>query len=246
MGRRLQTLALWGIVLLAAAAVRADGPATGPHARLDCDRCHRSRAAASAARLSGPEDACRSCHRPAGDRRDFHLGAPRCASCHTIHGDAPVASETDRSLEHCAGCHRDGEPRPSVSRAHEAAAELLYHRPEGRLTGQDPAQGCLLCHGRDEAALAQAGDAPRFHRHESHPLGVEARPASAFHLRPAFDPRIRLEGGRIGCITCHDLRSGRPDHLVDFGAESAYELCRGCHRHEGSQGGGSPALVRLP
>lgn len=42
-----------------------------------------------------------------------------------------------------------------------------------------------------------------------------------------LDPRVRLEDGKVGCGSCHDLSSEQPARLVE--PSSVTSLCRSCH-----------------
>ena len=81
---------------------------------------------------------------------------------------------------------------------------------------------CLSCHDG-----VMAPDRLR------HPIGMvyDASPLRrAGTLKPSASlaPSIALEGGRVGCSSCHDLSSALPSKLVLANTGSA--LCFACHR----------------
>lgn len=78
---------------------------------------------------------------------------------------------------------------------------------------------CSSCH---EAAPASKG------AHSSHPVLVPY-PEKGDGLVPAasLDPRVRLDRGKITCLTCHSGASGKA-YLTLAGQGSP--LCTACHR----------------
>jgi predicted CXXCH cytochrome family protein len=102
---------------------------------------------------------------------------------------------------------------------------------------------CLECHdgviartarARDVRApypVALGGSAIERERITGHPVGMEYSRAwvrRETRLRPAamLDSAIRLEHGRVGCISCHDLDSPSRARLV---RPAGGDLCLGCH-----------------
>lgn len=125
-----------------------------------------------------------------------------------------------------------GSSHPSAHVAVPAAA--------GEVT---PSQVCLGCHdgtiARDvlvrDVTLpfthAGAGSVWERERRAGHPIGSDygrlASDRRARLRRPAFlDPAIKLEDGRVGCLSCHDLGSPRRARLAVIGGGS---LCLACH-----------------
>ncbi|MBI2525973.1 MAG: cytochrome c3 family protein [Candidatus Rokubacteria bacterium] len=113
-----------------------------------------------------------------------------------------------------------------------AIAVLVLAAPRMALAGETDAHAgvsprsdslvCLSCHDG-----VMAPDSLR------HPIGMayDASPLRrAGTLRPSASlaPSIRLEDGRVGCSTCHDLSSSLRSKLVVANTGSA--LCFACHR----------------
>lgn len=128
---------------------------------------------------------------------------------------------------------------PLWAPAHSRAAE---HPPVPGSASMTSEQ-CVECHNgnvalavrtRDARAgfvLAADDSAIARERRSGHPTGVDydqaqARPGSRLRPPAALDPAIRLEDGKVGCPTCHDLRSSRSASLV---TPARGGLCAGCH-----------------
>ncbi|NOT01639.1 MAG: hypothetical protein HOP29_13540 [Phycisphaerales bacterium] len=98
---------------------------------------------------------------------------------------------------------------------------------------------CLACHDGISAADAVGNGRARTvsfvngQPNGDHPIGGDYRHAA--HRRPdsvlrpiqLVPPRIRLPGGRVSCVSCHDLYSGAPNLLAVPIEES--RLCLSCH-----------------
>jgi predicted CXXCH cytochrome family protein len=102
---------------------------------------------------------------------------------------------------------------------------------------------CLGCHdgviartagARDVRApfpVALGGSAIERERITGHPIGTDYARATSrrvSRLLPVarLDSTIRLENGRVGCMSCHDLASTARARLV---RPAGGDLCLGCH-----------------
>ena len=253
---RTRALALIVLAATAAATLAADGDeAVGVHAAIRCAGCHdRSNAFASAdapvatAATDTRAERCRDCHgnMSGPDRADdpFHARAGRsCLQCHSFHeptalriGDQVVAMNLSDATtrDHCRGCHRPGADLSRLDDGHRAAAAVVYHGGRFDLAALSPSDGCLLCHerGRSDVSLpADVPPAPRFHTGASHAYGIPVVPGQGSgprRIRDPIDPRLTLPGGRMECLTCHQLTGGAHSLLVPF--EDPYAMCLGCHQ----------------
>lgn len=102
----------------------------------------------------------------------------------------------------------------------------LPRRAEPAGWGSPPSsQVCLSCH--DGAFGAASGGGLRGRR--SHPIGADYRAAWMLdHLAyrpPDGNPAIRLEGGKVGCVSCHQLHGPSPATSRLGVIESACEAC---------------------
>lgn len=127
-----------------------------------------------------------------------------------------------------------------VPGASRAGAHAVVPAAAGEVT---PSQVCLGCHDgtiardvlvrdvRSPFTHAAAGSVWERERRSGHPIGSDygrlASDRRARLRRPAFlDPAIKLEHGRIGCSSCHDLDSpGRARLVITRGGS----LCLACH-----------------
>jgi predicted CXXCH cytochrome family protein len=212
----------------------------------NCRRCH-SGADATAVSPAGERSRCTGCHQQATAKDDdglsFH-GDSRvsCTHCHRYHdpdvvltarGDISLAALAGVDREHCRACHAPGRRLDQLSAGHEAAA-AVYHRDATVLAGLSPSAACRGCHSRDTGIAAWQGAiegrAISFADHTSHPCEVVVQPGQATvgsWIQQDIDPRLRLPGGKIECVTCHDLTAKTPDLLVAF--DRPRDLCLGCH-----------------
>ncbi len=223
------------------------GEDPGPHGDTDCRRCHANQEA-TAASVAAAREICTGCHRQAtaatADRSLFHADVQvSCTHCHRYHepdvvattrGEVSLAALADVDLAHCRTCHAPGRRLDQLSAGHEAAAEI-YHRQASTLAALSPSAACRGCHSRDSGVAAwQAaveGQVVSLADHASHPCEVVVRPGQATvgsWIQDEIDPRLQLPGGRIECVTCHDLTATTPDLLVAF--DRPRDLCVGCHR----------------
>lgn len=240
----LLTIALWtaGQILAVSPAVAAG------HDDARCDRCHGA-AAAAVGTVSVERDACTRCHvkaaRAAGQPDAlFHADPSQsCVRCHRYHdpqtvvtarGNLDLAALAGVNPEHCRTCHQPRARRDRLSPGHEAAA-TLYHERAGDLVGLSPSAACRACHGRNATLVAWRGASDSqpisFADHTSHPCDVPVRPGQATigsRIRPDIDPRLAMPGGRLECVTCHDLTAETTSSLVAFA--DPRDLCLGCHQ----------------
>ncbi len=179
-------------------------------------------------------------------------GAITCLTCHT-----GIPNETDSSdpmlrdyessaapaTAFCAKCHDFGQL--SAKSIHWVAIGEAHIRPEhaglresgGRLDSQ--MRQCFSCH--DGAMASEADNTIPSSRMlgyteysgRNHPVGVRytrgARPRHLSPLRPSsmLPPEVRLSGGKVSCMSCHDLYAGSPNLLTVPIRGS--RLCLTCH-----------------
>jgi hypothetical protein len=124
--------------------------------------------------------------------------APRSAGA-TSHASAlaPAAAPSQASATSQAASTVDQPKRAAV------AATGTFGSIHAGLE-EASSEDCLGCH---------ADTQPRISIHDSHKIGLDVGAASAKspdRYRPLADVRsagVWLEGGKIGCLTCHDLAS---------------------------------------
>ena len=186
---------------------------------------------------------------------DWPLGPDGAITCLTCHkrlpspggAGGPSLNDFDGGAtypgEFCAKCHDRAGERSAASMHWLAVGVAHVVREEGgvRHAGVPDAESrkCLACHDGVSASdrssttplnrgLGSLGDKSR-----NHPVGVEypehPTPGAAVRLRPAssLPARVRLPGGRVSCVSCHDLYSaGR--HRLSVPVEES-TLCFTCH-----------------
>jgi len=196
-----------GVVPSAAVTIPAGWP-LDHRGSITCLTCHQSMPA-----LDGSTGAClRDFDHDALDRTGF------CAKCHDTGGAAAAAAHWR-----------------VMGAAHQESAERADdHGP--MLDAQSKA--CLNCH--DGVNATDADNEPWATRpgghavdlRHSHPIGVPYERAmlrATTRLRPAFGlPRqVRLPGGMVGCVSCHNLYAPG-EHKLTIPIEES-QLCYACH-----------------
>ena len=182
-------------------------------------------------------------------------GSITCKTCHaalpSLDGhDGPRlrgATESDRdSHAFCMNCHHEGASRTGAG-MHWLAMSRAHVMPEldddetSSSGSIDRASGtCLTCHDGVTApdtayetswnrGSGYLGDKGR-----NHPIGVRYPHAEARRRDPPLRPAallpeaVRLPGGMISCLSCHNLYATDPKHLT-VPIEGS-RLCMTCHQ----------------
>jgi len=190
---------------------------------------------------------------PAGWPLDVD-GSITCLTCHaslpTLDGSSRPKLRRGTSGDgesFCINCHgqrgiggRGGSHWNAVQHAHPGASNEGSNQRGGTLDAES--QRCLGCHDGVNAvdAVNHAGQFGNtvsvFNRNREHPIGVDyiaaARTRSDAALRsPSQLPHsVRLPGGKVSCVSCHDVYSHQP-HLLSAPIEGS-RLCFTCHEFD--------------
>lgn len=182
-------------------------PLEGKHARVPCEKCHKSD---RPPRYSGLRRDCAGCH------RDVHQGRwdERCEGCHRAQNWKPVQGYWARvDFDH-------GKTRFSLMGRHAKVPCQDCHRRGKEAGYRDTPRSCAGCH-RDIHRPSWGTDCQRCH-------GVEGwQPQEAYWKRPGFDhrkTRFSLAGRHLKapCQDCHR----RGERVVYRGTP---RNCTGCH-----------------
>jgi len=150
---------------------------------------------------------------------------------------------TDR-IAFCARCHAEGETTTAASMHWRAAGSAhvgIDNESQSRASGgglDAESRRCLTCH--DGVSAPDAVNSGSTHASFSfaeagrnHPIGVPF-PASTprgydvpFRNPSLLPPEIRLPGGTVGCVSCHNVYNPAPAKLTVPIEGSA--LCMTCH-----------------
>ena len=179
-------------------------------------------------------------------------GSITCVTCHTslplLDGSASVSlrggpGTTADSLTFCAKCHSssggDGSHAlhwMAMGSAHIRVGANQAQHAGGRLDSES--RRCLGCHdGINAIEKAGGSGVPSFGQFRAsgseHPIGVVYSSSKSGHrssrLRPSglLPDTIRLPGGRVSCVSCHNLYA-RNEHLLSTPMEQS-RLCFTCH-----------------
>jgi len=181
-------------------------------------------------------------------------GTIKCLTCHaalpSMRGDTgPKLRDFDDRLEgstaFCMKCHVD-QGRQNASTMHWTAVRVAHVRSDDddRMAGRrgvldGESRECLTCHDGVNAAESQnvTGRGGGFsyvgNRTGNHPVGIRypraGRSGSGSPMRPAsmLPAEVRLPGGAVSCVSCHDLYA-RDRHLLSVRLDDS-ELCFTCH-----------------
>jgi len=201
---------------------------------------------------------CGSCHqfpatrthvvgvRPTFDvPAEYPLGPNRevtCLTCHEVKaGVANGAYLVRGGLQgeaFCRSCHAPrGQEESRLGHAVRAGAAHMPRVVENpdRMSKAPASVACQACHdgviGQDGHWSVQEQIVPS-RRDLGHPVGVDYPSAqirsTTLNAVPMLNPAIGLEGGTVGCTSCHDALSRVPKQLVIDNRGSA--LCLACHR----------------
>lgn len=180
-------------------------------------------------------------------------GAITCKTCHTIIPNSTgesgpqlreFESQSAQPTEFCAKCHSRALHRDAQS-LHWLALGVAHiprddERPRVASSPLEPrTRQCLACH--DGVNATESGNTTPWTRsreylgdkHRNHPVGVEYdglnRPKDLSPLRPAalLPECVMLPGGKVECISCHNLYAGER-YLLSVPVQRS-ELCLTCH-----------------
>ncbi len=180
-------------------------------------------------------------------------GAITCLTCHTkipanVGHQEPDLRDFDSDGPHptdfCTKCHScvDEESAESVhwlalGQAHVANDRAMQETESAAL--DEHSRRCLSCHdGVNAIESANGTPSNRIggdfgNEGRNHPVGVDyraaGRPSYLSPLRPAslLPKEVPLPGGKVSCISCHDLFSGSRYRLTVPIQRS--RLCLTCH-----------------
>lgn len=180
---------------------------------------------------------------------DFHLGENgemTCATCHNIHMDTVDQATGARSYllrrgtvgkEFCDACHIDMAKvvEAGYSPSHSNVLETAHF---GYYTTGEPysidrvSLACMSCHEGATASDASVTIKKGGHSFgESHRIGFNYMKAfrSKKDLRSpiSLSPEIKLFGGKVGCVSCHNPFNLDKHQLSISNEES--KLCMECH-----------------
>lgn len=213
-------------------------PLTGSHAGLDCESCHRPRAAGQL-RYVGTRSDCVSCHRGdydrAADPPHAAAGFPTdCARCHSAltwgrarfdHAGTDFPLTGAHRTVACASCHPGGRytgtPTACVS-CHQSDYDATTDPPHA---GSGFATDCASCHSTTAWDGATFDHDGRFFPIHSGTHQGKWSACSDCHDQPA-------NYAAFTCLTCHphDDRAATDGHHSSVGGY-AYDsrACYNCH-----------------
>lgn len=170
-------------------------------------------------------------------------GTITCTTCHDVHKEdkTPNGAELTgllwghvRGRAFCSLCH--SEETSGVNWRHQTA--ISYAHPYGKLT--ETAGGslldkfsveCLSCHDGTISKGPQVEVKQGVWQHGigmSHPVGVDYPFSEDFAYPESLPKEVRLFGGKIGCLSCHEIYAKERDMLVMNNRGS--RLCLTCHK----------------
>ncbi|MDP2690401.1 MAG: cytochrome c3 family protein [Deltaproteobacteria bacterium] len=192
--------------------------------------------------LSHPVDITPSMKVPDSFPLDWS-GKVTCATCHPIHrqGSGPFRLRSRAGGQgFCMLCHNDLESAlhtTSVGSAHVSAATgSKFVAGELGAVLDEMSIKCLACHDATFAGDSLVETPKLFHNNAaigvSHPIGMsyyetKRKYYGAYRNVRDLPPQIKLFGGVVGCVSCHNPYSKLHSELVMSNEGSA--LCLACH-----------------
>lgn len=170
-------------------------------------------------------------------------GRLTCATCHDVHKEDKTQNKAQlssllwghiRGKAFCLLCHSDA--KQDALWRHQTA--IQYAHPAGKLT--EASVGSLLDKSSTECLSCHDGTISKFPQVEvrqgrwqhgigmSHPIGVDYPRAEDFTPEEALPKQIQLFGGKLGCLSCHEIYTRGPNMLVMNNQKS--RLCLTCHK----------------
>lgn len=108
------------------------------------------------------------------------------------------------------------------------AADILHHGT--MVNGAGSTADCLICHDGTRDVPGRKGKITPVRSHKVLvPYPPPGRARAFYPLQTVLAAGIRLENGRITCISCHDLNNGKRNQLAIDTTEYAQKLCYVCH-----------------
>jgi predicted CXXCH cytochrome family protein len=187
-----------------------DGWPLGPGGTITCSTCHESFPGTQTGYASLRQTDYRPADAPAfcGRCHAYDYGGSAVSAHWQVVGKAHVLLDDDRAWasggaldyasRQCLGCHDGVNARESVNGLGSGGAGIM----SGRWHGEHPI-------GQD------------------YQRSRKSRSASPMRPVQLLDPEIRLPGGRVSCVSCHNLYSATPGRLAVPINES--RLCLSCH-----------------
>jgi predicted CXXCH cytochrome family protein len=197
-----------------------------------CRSCH-----ANALQMSHPSGFMPQMSLPADYPADWK-GDLTCSTCHEVHGTTPgLLRGAKRGQAMCLSCHQPSffAQMKDKGTSLQQTGHLSTKAALGSQVEID-AQSlqCMGCHENKSDAMGVSVGATGIMRHNSgaanHPIGVSYPVFSRNgFLRPAGSlPKvIQLPGGKISCVSCHEVYKKEHGKLVTSNDRSA--LCMQCH-----------------
>lgn len=135
----------------------------------------------------------------------------------------------------CAWCHTEWQPGGGSLALKDSARWIASAAPTTAVPSVVRSHVCLSCHDNSLAVDREAATSRKLgflsnDPASNHPIGVSYREVSLRQPKEyhhASSPNIRLEDGKVGCISCHvgHSRNGR----IAGPAAITHGLCLDCH-----------------
>lgn len=187
---------------------------------------------------------------------DWPVRADGSIHCYTCHQEIPRQNARDPQLRgvdgrwfeksaFCMSCHTENH-QPTASTMHWMGVDKAHIRQNQRSARLVSSRGidweskqCLSCHdaitGMDSnSSEAGHGVIGSFSgRKSNHPIGMTYPPRqgkryqSSYKPAAMLPPEVQLPGGKVSCVSCHNLYSQSPK-LLSVTSEGS-DLCFSCH-----------------
>jgi predicted CXXCH cytochrome family protein len=186
---------------------------------LDCHEPHSSDS--QKLLLKATPDVCFLCHDGSDFKNKYNhppVASGACMSCHEPHQGDVKKLLLSKSPDLCFNCHDKKEfdrknSHPPVSAGMCMVCHDAHASPSVALLYYPITDGCLMCHPKVGKSPHAAGG----YSQVGHPLKGRKDPSSKY--------------GELSCTSCHDPHSSDYMDLFRYPANTAFELCKACHKY---------------
>lgn len=170
-------------------------------------------------------------------------GLITCTTCHDIHKEDKTLNKFElsgllwghvKARAFCALCHNkealDATWRHQTAIPYAHSSGKLIQNSNGAVLDKFSTE-CLSCHDGTISKFPRVEVKQGVWQHEigeSHPIGIEYPRSPDFRNPESLPKEIQLFGGKVGCLSCHEIY-GKENRMMVMNNDRS-RLCFACHR----------------